>query len=203
VSVLLEDVGVKPKQTVVDLGFRGVDGDNPGVEILHRGKTKGLSLRQRRWLKRRLGGRTGDWTFEGGASNGAVLAERCDRRCLACRALRGGLQLTLADARSSAFGADRFFCALGSVCSLGEISSVPARRLRFNKKLWDEMDFAGATNYAELDTYLLQRHQTTNFIFRPLHLFFHLHVLLSKHRTITAGNWRLLKTRLRDTLKLR
>jgi hypothetical protein len=26
------------------LGFRGVDGDNPGVEILHRGKTKRLSL---------------------------------------------------------------------------------------------------------------------------------------------------------------
>jgi hypothetical protein len=112
VSVLLEDVGVKPKQAVVDLGFRGVDGDNPGVEILHRGKTKRLSLRQRQWLKRRLGERTGDWIFEGGASNGAVLAERRDGRCLACRALRGGLQLALADARGGAPGADRSFCAL-------------------------------------------------------------------------------------------
>ncbi|MDR3352425.1 MAG: transposase, partial [Zoogloeaceae bacterium] len=53
VSILLEDVGGKPRQAVVDLGFRGVDGENPGVEILHRGKTKRLSLRQRRWLKRR------------------------------------------------------------------------------------------------------------------------------------------------------
>jgi hypothetical protein len=56
VSVLLEDVGVKPKQVVVDLGFRGVDGENPGVEIIHRGKAKRLSLRQRRWLKRRSAG---------------------------------------------------------------------------------------------------------------------------------------------------
>jgi IS5 family transposase len=53
VSVLLEDVGVKPKQVVVDSCSRGVEGENPGVEILHRGKTKRLSLRQRRWLKRR------------------------------------------------------------------------------------------------------------------------------------------------------
>jgi IS5 family transposase len=53
VSILLEDVGVRPKQAVVDLGFRGVDRDNPGVEIIHRGKAKSLSVPQRRWLKRR------------------------------------------------------------------------------------------------------------------------------------------------------
>jgi IS5 family transposase len=53
VGILLEDVGVKPKQVVVDLGFRGVDRDNPEVEIIHRGKAKRLSQGQRRWLKRR------------------------------------------------------------------------------------------------------------------------------------------------------
>lgn len=37
-GILLEDVGITPKQVVVDLGYRGVDQDNPGVEILHRGK---------------------------------------------------------------------------------------------------------------------------------------------------------------------
>jgi IS5 family transposase len=52
-GILLEDVGVVPKQVVVDLGYRGVDGDNPGVEIIHRGKYKSLTRQQRRWLKRR------------------------------------------------------------------------------------------------------------------------------------------------------
>jgi IS5 family transposase len=51
--ILLEDVGKIPKQVVVDLGFRGVDHDNPGVQIIHRGKHKSLSKQQRRWLKRR------------------------------------------------------------------------------------------------------------------------------------------------------
>jgi len=51
--ILLEDAGRVPKQAVVDLGFRGVDEDNPGVEIIHRGKHKSLTKQQRRWLKRR------------------------------------------------------------------------------------------------------------------------------------------------------
>jgi IS5 family transposase len=38
---------------VVDLGFTGVDADNPGVEIIHRRKFKKLSNQQRRWLRRR------------------------------------------------------------------------------------------------------------------------------------------------------
>jgi IS5 family transposase len=37
----------------VDLGYRGVDVDNPGVEIIHRRKFKALTAPQRRWLKRR------------------------------------------------------------------------------------------------------------------------------------------------------
>ena len=53
VGILLEDVGVKPKQAVVDLGYRGVDRDNPDVEILHRGWWKSMTKKQRRWLKRR------------------------------------------------------------------------------------------------------------------------------------------------------
>ena len=50
---LLQDLGRKPKQAIVDLGCRGVDADNPGVEIIHRGKYKTLTAVQRRWLKRR------------------------------------------------------------------------------------------------------------------------------------------------------
>ena len=51
--ILLEDVGREPKEVVVDLGFRGVDRDNPRVEIIHRGKYKSRTKQQRRWLKRR------------------------------------------------------------------------------------------------------------------------------------------------------
>lgn len=43
----------RPKQVIADLGFRGVDADNPAVEIIHRGKYKSLTKPQRRWLKRR------------------------------------------------------------------------------------------------------------------------------------------------------
>jgi IS5 family transposase len=50
---LLQDLGRSPKQAIVDLGFRGVDADNPGVQIIHRGKYKTLTGPQRRWLKRR------------------------------------------------------------------------------------------------------------------------------------------------------
>ena len=50
---LLQDLGRKPKQAIVDLGYRGVDAANPGVEIIHRGKYKTLTALQRRWLKRR------------------------------------------------------------------------------------------------------------------------------------------------------
>jgi IS5 family transposase len=50
---LMQDLGRRPTQAIVDLGFRGVDGDNPGVEIIHRGKYRTLTNQQRRWLKRR------------------------------------------------------------------------------------------------------------------------------------------------------
>ena len=50
---LTQDIAVKLKHIVVDLGFRGVDADNPDKEIIHRGKFKRLSQQQKGWLKRR------------------------------------------------------------------------------------------------------------------------------------------------------
>jgi len=50
---LTQDLAVNLKHIVVDLGFRGVDADNPGREIIHRGKFKSLSQQQKGWLKRR------------------------------------------------------------------------------------------------------------------------------------------------------
>jgi len=50
---LLQDTGHAPRQVIVDLGYRGVDADNPGVQIIHRGKYKSLSDHEKRLLKRR------------------------------------------------------------------------------------------------------------------------------------------------------
>ena len=50
---LLQDHAVKLKQIVVDMGFRGVDADNPDKQIIHRGKYKSLSPQQKGWLRRR------------------------------------------------------------------------------------------------------------------------------------------------------
>ncbi len=50
---LMQDLGLKLKHIVLDLGFRGVDADNPDKEIIHKGKFKSLSKQQKGWLKRR------------------------------------------------------------------------------------------------------------------------------------------------------
>jgi IS5 family transposase len=50
---LIQDHAVQIKDVVVDLGFRGVDADNPGKQIIHRGKFKSLSREHKAWLRRR------------------------------------------------------------------------------------------------------------------------------------------------------
>ena len=52
-NTLLQDLGVKPTTAIVDLGYRGVDKDLAPVEVIHRGKFKSLSPKQRNWLRRR------------------------------------------------------------------------------------------------------------------------------------------------------
>ena len=44
---------MKPTTAYADLGYRGVDADNPGVSIKHRGKAKSLTAQERQLLKRR------------------------------------------------------------------------------------------------------------------------------------------------------
>jgi IS5 family transposase len=50
---LLQDLRREPKQVLVDLGYRGVDADNPGVQIIHRGRYNSLCALEKRLLKRR------------------------------------------------------------------------------------------------------------------------------------------------------
>lgn len=52
-TILMQDCRVKPLTAFVDLGFRGVDEDNPGIDIVHRGKSKRISEQERKLLKRR------------------------------------------------------------------------------------------------------------------------------------------------------
>ncbi|TSE29268.1 Transposase DDE domain protein [Tepidimonas taiwanensis] len=52
-SILMQDLGITPHTVFVDLGYRGVDGDNPNVRLIHRGKLKRISARERAQLKRR------------------------------------------------------------------------------------------------------------------------------------------------------
>ena len=52
-TILMQDTGMKPATAYVDLGYRGVDADNPGVAIKHRGKFKTLTTQERKLLRRR------------------------------------------------------------------------------------------------------------------------------------------------------
>ena len=50
---LMQEVRATIKDVVVDLGFCGVDADNPNKQIIHRGKFKSLSAQQRGCLIQR------------------------------------------------------------------------------------------------------------------------------------------------------
>ncbi len=52
-TILMQDTGMAPVTAYVDLGYRGVDADTPGVSIKHRGKFKSLTAQERKLLKRR------------------------------------------------------------------------------------------------------------------------------------------------------
>ncbi len=49
----MQDCQVLPATAIVDLGYRGVDADNPEVRIVHRGKSRSLSTHERRQLRQR------------------------------------------------------------------------------------------------------------------------------------------------------
>lgn len=52
-GILIQDVTTPPEQAFVDLGYRGVDADNPAARIIHRGKYKRLSAQEKKQLRRR------------------------------------------------------------------------------------------------------------------------------------------------------
>ena len=52
-TILMQDSRLKPATAFVDLGYRGVDADNPDVRIVHRGKSRRISAQERKQLRRR------------------------------------------------------------------------------------------------------------------------------------------------------
>ena len=52
-TILMQDTGAMPQTAYVDLGYRGVDADNPDLAIKHRGKAKTLTQAEWKHLKRR------------------------------------------------------------------------------------------------------------------------------------------------------
>lgn len=52
-TILMQDCAPKPSVAFVDLGYRGVDADNPEMRIVHRGKSKRISRQETRQLRRR------------------------------------------------------------------------------------------------------------------------------------------------------
>ena len=53
VGILIQAADIKPESAYVDLGYRGLDKDNAGVNIKHRGKFKSLTDEEKKSLQRR------------------------------------------------------------------------------------------------------------------------------------------------------
>jgi len=52
-NTLIGASGKAIKEAYVDLGYRGVDADNPGVRVMHRGRIKSMTKLEKKRLKRR------------------------------------------------------------------------------------------------------------------------------------------------------
>ena len=122
-GILLEDTGKTPQEVVINLGFRGVDRDNPGVDIIHRGKYRSLTSRQRRWLKRRQAVEPA--APEVGSSDGSLLVAGPARRRAARRSLCGRLQPALVVAGDGPDGAIGPLFALDSDRTAGAHDADP------------------------------------------------------------------------------
>ena len=126
---LLQDLGRSLRQVVVDLGYRGVDEDNPDVQIIHRGKYKSLTDHEKRLLERRqvieplIGHTKADHRMDRcwlhGAAGGALHA----LSCAAGYNIRWLLRVIVR------LGLGGLFCALSAVfaCLAGLLQALSAR----------------------------------------------------------------------------
>ncbi|GAB6852775.1 hypothetical protein JCM10599A_65790 [Paraburkholderia kururiensis] len=112
-SILLQEVQGAPrvKTVLTDLGYRGVDADIAPVQLVHRGKSKTLTNKQRRWLK----GQTGD------AVHAVLCANGYNLRWLLRAVVRPGLTA---------------FSALAALLVAGKFTKGQSRGPRRSFALW-------------------------------------------------------------------
>ena len=116
---LMQDVRATIKDVVVDLGFRGVDADNPNKQIIHRGETKSLNAQQKGLAQTAPGSGAGHRALEVRSPHGSLLAAGRAGRRVACPELRCGLQLALAAARNCPSGHKGSIFAPAARCVVG------------------------------------------------------------------------------------
>lgn len=136
-SILLQEVQGEPrvKTVLTDLGYRGMDADIAPVQLVHRGKSRTLLNRQRRWLKRRqpiepiighvkhdhgmrrcwLKGKSGD------AAHAVLCAAGYNLRWLLRAIARLGLKA---------------FCALAALLGADQFTKAQSRAHRIRFTLW-------------------------------------------------------------------
>ncbi len=148
-AILMQGLGVKPEVVYADLGYRGVDKDNPAIEIKHRGKDKRLTDEERRLVKRRqaiepiIGHIKADHRMdrchlkgsEGDAMHPVLCSAGYNIRWLLRMIVKKGLGLLL--------------CLLQASGLSGMLKKLAAidRKTQISAGCWLEMNFAGATTY--------------------------------------------------------
>jgi IS5 family transposase len=151
-TILMQGLGVRPQTVYTDLGYRGVDKDNPAIEIKHRGKNKRLTDEERRLLKRRqaiepiIGHLKADHRmdrchlkgFEGDALHAVLCAAGYNIRWLLRMIAKKGLGLLLC-----------LLQAAGLTALLAKLAGIISSNRRQNSdQCWAtglKMNFAGST----------------------------------------------------------
>ena len=109
--ILLEDVGRSPKEVVVDLGFRGLDRDNPPGGDHSPRQVQVADQATAPLAQAATGGGAGDWSPQVGSPDGSLLAPGPTGRHPACRAVRHRLQPALVAAGHAPSGPEGRFLA--------------------------------------------------------------------------------------------
>jgi hypothetical protein len=108
-TILMQALGTKPQTAFVDMGYRGVDKDNLGLDIKHRGKSKSLTDEEKKSLKKATSNRAGHRPLESGSPDEPVPPQGINWRQFACGPVRCRLQHPLVAADDCQKGHRPFF----------------------------------------------------------------------------------------------
>ena len=134
-NTLINTTGKAIKEAYVDLGYRGVDADNRGVRVMHRGRIKSMTKLEKKRLKRRQAVEPviGHVKHDHRMSRCHLIGSLGDAlHAIACAAG----QHSLVDASDAALGPEGAFCALKSV-ALGDAHDALWRRWRVHASVDD------------------------------------------------------------------